>query len=330
MLPPEPRSPTTSVWPAIAQVLAGVILFSCSDTMSKYLRQDLPSVEIAWLRYVVFVVFGLGFAARRRFTGLRPRRVSLQLLRAIMVLGSAVFFIGGLSALPMAEAAAISFVSPAFITALSVVMLGERVGVHRWGATLAGLIGVLVVIRPGGGALQWAALYPLASAGCWAVGMIATRLIGTQDRSETTLLWSASVGLALLSLVLPFGFVWPSLGEVAIGLVLGMAASSGQYLVILAYRRATASVLAPFSYIQLLSSAALGYVVFGSVPDGVAFLGAAIIVGSGMYIVYRERVRSRADRARAARAARTDGSAGSGPGGGASSGSSDDPRVPAR
>ncbi len=322
MPPPETRPPSASIWPAILQVLAGVVLFSCSDTMSKYLRQHLPAVEIAWLRYVVFVLFGLGFAARRRFTGLRPRRASLQVLRAIMVLGSAVFFIGGLSFMPIADAAAISFVSPALITALSVLFLREQVGVHRWAATLAGLVGVLVVIRPGGGALQWAALYPLASAACWAVGMIATRLIGTQDRSETTLLWSASVGLVLLTLALPVGFVRPSWGEVAIGLVLGGFASTGQFLVILAYRRTTASVLAPFSYIQLLASGALGYAVFGSVPDAMAFWGAGIIVASGLYIVYRERIRSRA--------VRTGAPAGSAAAGAASSGSSAGPRVPAR
>ena len=317
MLPPETRTQTASVWPAIAQMLAAVILFSCSDTMSKYLRHHLPPIEIAWLRYVVFVLFGVAFAARRRFTGLWPKQPGLQVLRAIMVLGSAVLFIAGLSYLPIADAAAISFVSPAFITALSVLFLREQVGVHRWAATLAGLVGVLVVIRPGGGALQWAALYPLASAGCWAVGMIATRMIGTQDRSETTLLWTSAVGLAVLSCGLPVGFVPPSWGEVGLGLVLGVAASTGQFLVILAYRRATASVLAPFSYVQLISSGALGYLVFDTMPDGIAFLGAGIIVASGLYIVYRERLRKAAPAEPPAAAA-------------ASSGSSSGPRVPAR
>lgn len=279
--------------PAILQVLVGVTLFSCSDTMSKYLRQTLPAVEIAWLRYVVFVLFGVALAGRRRFVGLKPKRPWLQLLRAVMVLGSAVLFITGLSYLPMAEAAAISFVSPAFITALSVPFLREQVGLHRWLATIVGLLGVIVVIRPGSDALQWAAIWPLGSAACWAVGMIATRLIGTHDRSETTLLWSAGIGLVLLTVLLPIGFMRPSLAEVGLGLFLGLTASTGQYLVILAYRRATASVLAPFSYLQLIASGLLGWLVFASVPDVLAFVGAAIIVASGLYVVYRERIRSR-------------------------------------
>jgi drug/metabolite transporter (DMT)-like permease len=288
-----PPSPAASVWPAIAQVIAGVILFSMSDAMAKYLRETLPSVEIAWLRYVVFVVFGLLLAGRRRFAGVWSRRPGLQVLRGVTLLGSAVLFIAGLSHLQMAEASAISFVSPAFITALSVPFLGEQVGVRRWAATLVGLLGVLIVIRPGGEALQMAALFPLSSAACWAVAIIATRMLGSQDRGETTLLWSASVGLVLLTILLPFGFVVPTMADVGLGVCLGIAASCGQYLLILAYRRATASVLAPFSYFQLLSSAGLGFLVFGSVPDAAAYLGAAVIIASGLYIVHRERVRAR-------------------------------------
>ena len=299
MIPQTIRSEAAApVWPAILQVVCGVILFSMSDTMAKYLREaDLPAVEIAWLRYTVFVLMGVVLAGRRRFAGLSPRRPSLQVLRGLTLLGSSVFFIGGLGALPLAEAAAISFVSPAFITALSVPLLREQVGIHRWAATLVGLLGVLVVIRPNGSALQWAALYPLSSAACWAVAMIVTRLIGASDRSETTLVWSATVGLAVLTLLVPFAFRTPTPVELGLGLCLGAFASSGQYLLILAYRRATASVLAPFSYIQLLSSAALGYVVFGALPDAMAFLGSAIIIASGLYIVHRERTRSRQARA---------------------------------
>jgi drug/metabolite transporter (DMT)-like permease len=289
---PSPRAQTA--WPAIGQAVFAVLLFSISDTFAKYLREaSLPAVEIAWLRYVIFVLFGVALTGRRHIMTLRPKRPGLQVLRGVTLLGSAVLFIAGLSHLQMAEASAISFVSPAFITALSVPFLGERVGIRRWAGTLAGLVGVLIVIRPGGDALQLAALFPLGSAACWAVAIIATRKMGTSDRSETTLLWSAATGLVLLTALLPFDFVAPTWGEVGIGTMLGIAASAGQYLLILAYRRAAASLLAPFSYVQLLFSAALGYAVFGSVPDALAFLGAGVIMASGLYIVHRERVRAR-------------------------------------
>lgn len=211
------------------------------------------------------------------------------------LVGSAVLFITGLSQLQIAEASAISFVSPAFITALSIPFLGEVVGVRRWAAVLVGLAGVLIVIRPGSGALQAAAVFPVLSAMCWAVAIIVTRWIGTLDLAETTLFWSALVGFLLLTAMLPFGFVPPTLGQIGIGAMVGLSASIGQYLLILAYRRAAASLLAPFSYMQLLSSTLLGYVAFGAVPDGMTFLGAAVIVASGLYTVHRERIRARID-----------------------------------
>lgn len=291
-----PTAPGTAapVLPSIIQAISAVLLFSMSDVLAKQLRVSLPAVEVAWLRYVTFVGFAVVLAARNGFAALWPKRPRLQVLRGVMLLGSAVFFVTGLSRLQIAEASAISFVSPAFITALSIPFLGEVVGMRRWAAVLAGLAGVLIVIRPGSGTLQSAAIYPVLSAMCWAVTIIVTRRMGTLDRTETTLFWSALVGLLLLTVLLPFDFVPLTLGQVGMGALIGLAASTGQYLLILAYRRTAASLLAPFSYAQLLSSTLLGYVVFGAVPDGMTFLGAGIIVASGLYTVHRERIRARA------------------------------------
>lgn len=281
------------VLPAILLVVASVALFSVSDVLAKLLRQSLPATEIAWLRYVAFAGLAVALAGRGRFAGLRPRRPGLQLLRGLFLLGSAVFFITGLAHLPVAEATAIVFVSPTFITALSIVFLGEVVGIRRWAAVLAGLLGVLIVIRPGGGSIQAAALYPLTSALSWAATIVITRKMGTAERAETTLLWSACTGLTILTAVVPFDFVPPSPRQVGIGLALGLCSSLGQYLVILAYRRAAASMLAPFSYVQLLSSTLLGYLAFSAVPDRATLLGAAVIILSGLYTAHRERVRAR-------------------------------------
>ena len=281
------------VLPAIALLVGAVTLFSCSDAMSKLLRQSLPPVEIAWLRYVVFVGFAGLIGARGRYAGFWPRRPGLQVIRGLALLGSAIFFIAGLGYLPMAEATAINFVSPAFITALSIPVLGEVVGARRWAAVLAGLAGVLIVVRPGDGTIQAAAVFPLASALCWAVAMVTTRRMSSSDRPETTLFWSAAIGLLVLTAFVPFGFLRPTLAQAGLGLVMGVFASAGQYLVILAYKRAAASVLAPFSYAQLLSSTTLGYLVFAAVPDHTTFLGAGIIVLSGLYTAHRERLRAR-------------------------------------
>ena len=274
-------------------IIASVVLFSVSDTMSKLLRlQGLPAVEIAWLRYIVFLALAAALAGRGRALLLRPKRLRLQLLRGLTLVGSAVLFVAGLGYLPIAEATAITYVSPGFVTALSIVFLGEQVGIRRWAAVLAGFLGVLIVIRPGTGALS-AAAFPIASALCWAFTIIITRRMGAGDRTETTVLWSAGTGLALLSVLVPFGFVLPSIGQLGLGLAHGLCSSIGQYLVILAYRQAAASVLAPFSYIQLLFSTTLGWLVFAAVPDWGTLLGAAVIIASGLYTVHRERVRAR-------------------------------------
>ena len=279
--------------PGILLILCAVVLFSLSDVLAKLLSQSLPASEVVWMRYVVFAAFAAVLAARNRFAGLRPRRPGLQALRGFTLLSSAVFFTTGLSHLPVAEATAIFFVAPAFITALSIPFLGEVVGVRRWAAVLVGLLGVLIVIRPGAGAVQIGAVFPLCSALCWAATVVITRRMGATDRAETTLFWSALTGFLVLTATAPFGFVPPTAGQVGIALVLGVCASVGQYLVILAYRRVSASVLAPFSYAQLLSSTALGFLAFGAVPDRMTFLGAAIVVLSGLYTVHRERIRAR-------------------------------------
>ena len=281
------------VLPGILLILCAVILFSLSDVLAKLLRPSLPASEIAWMRYVVFAAFAAALAARNGFAGLRPRRPGLQALRGLALLGSAILFITGLSHLPVAEATAIFFVAPAFITALSIPFLGEAVGVRRWAAVLAGLLGVLIVIRPGAGAVQIGAVFPLCSALCWAVTVVITRRMGATDRAETTLFWSALTGLLVLTAMAPFGFVPPTPGQVGIALTLGVCSSVGQYLVVLAYRRVSASVLAPFSYAQILSSTALGVLAFGAVPDRMTVLGAAIVVLSGLYTAHRERVRAR-------------------------------------
>ncbi len=279
--------------------LAAVALFSVSDAMAKLLGQSLPPVEIAWLRYLVFVALAAVPLMRRGGSGLlRSRAPLLQALRAVGVVGSAVFFILALRHLPLAEATAINFVSPAFITALSIVVLGEVVGWRRWSAIAVGLLGVLVVIRPGTEAFQPAALLPVLSSSFWALAAVITRRMAGVDPPATTLLWTAGIGFLLLSAVLPFGAVAPSAGQLGLGLLIGLVSSAAQWVVVLAYRAAPASVLAPFSYAQLITSTALGALLFGALPDRWTAMGAAVIIASGLYTAHRERVRARERAAR--------------------------------
>jgi drug/metabolite transporter (DMT)-like permease len=286
----------------IALLLGATMFFSVSDSIAKLLGQSLPAIEITWIRYVIFLVMAAMLVAPRGGRGsrmvaamqrLRVRSLRLQLARGVGLVLSAVLFIEALKFLPLADAAAVGFVSPLLITALSVPILHEVVGLRRWIAIVVGLAGVLVIVQPGTGAFQPAALLVVGSSAAWALASVLTRKMAATDDAATTLLYSAMVGLAALSVLLPFDYVLPDLRQLLLCLALGIIASTGQYLMVLAYRYAGASLLAPFSYIQLLWATGLGWLIFDALPDRWTLLGAAIIVASGLYTVHRERVRAR-------------------------------------
>ena len=272
-------------------MLAATVLFSVSDVMAKYVTATVPAVELAVIRYAVFVAMAGAPFLRSRRPSLRSRRPGLQVLRGVGVAGSAVFFILSLGALPVAEATAVNFVTPLLITVLAIPVLGETVRPAGWAAVAAGFAGVLVVVRPGVGGLHPAAGLVLLSSLFWCVAMLVTRRIAGIDRTDVTLLWTAGTGFLLLLCALPF-FLAP-LGWTQLGfcILVGIVASGGQWLALLAYRRARATVLAPLAYAQLIWSTALGFGVFGTVPDRWVFVGAAVIACSGLAVVQGERRR---------------------------------------
>jgi drug/metabolite transporter (DMT)-like permease len=192
----------------------------------------------------------------------------------------------------MAQATTISFLSPLLITVLAIPLLGEVVGIRRWAAVLAGMLGMLIVVRPGTGGFQPAALFGVASSFCWATALIVTRKMAAIDPPQTTLLWSSAVGVIVLSALLPFDAAWPTTQQFILAVMLGILSSIGQWLVVLAYRNAPASLLAPFTYTQLLWVSVAGYLVFGTLPDHWTLVGATIFIASGLYTAHRERVRA--------------------------------------
>ena len=276
----------------IALILAATIFLGCSDVTSKYLSATLPSVEIAWIRFVVFVlIMSPAMLPGSPLFALRTERRGLQLLRGAALVVSSLLFISGLRLLPVAEASATGFVAPLLVTALSIVLLGERVGPRRWVATAVGLFGVLIILRPGTSAFQPAAFFPLVSALVWALTLIMTRMLSATERAITTMTYSSIAGLCILTVLIPFVWVAPSWRDIAFGVLIGFASTAGQWIVVVAFRYADASVLAPFSYTQLLWVSILGFLVFGEVPDVWTVTGAAFIVASGLYTAHRERVR---------------------------------------
>ena len=274
-------------------MLAATVMFSCSDAMSKYVTVAVPAVELATIRYAVFVLMAaLPFLRRPRLVALGSRRPWLQVARGLGVVGSAVFFMLALGRMPIADATAINFVNPLLITVLAVPLLGERVSRPAWIAVLTGFAGMILVVRPGPSGLQPAALLVLGCSLSWSVAMLVTRRLVGVDRSVVTLFWTAATGLVVLLFVLPF-FAHPlTAGQLWLCLAVGVVASLGQGFAVLAYRHAAASVLAPLSYAQLIWSSLLGWQVFGHVPDRWVLAGGAVIAASGITVVRLARART--------------------------------------
>jgi len=276
----------------IALILLSTVFLGTSDVTAKYLSSTLPSIEITWIRFVVFALIMLPtMLPGSSLFALRTSRPGLHVLRGSALLGSSLLFITGLGFLPIAEASATSFVSPLFVTALSIAFLGEKVGLRRWIATAVGLIGVFIILRPGTAAFHPAAFFPIFSAFAWAGTLIMTRMMSGGERPLTIMAYSSIVGVVIVSALVPFVWVAPTWHDIMFGILVGIASTAGQWIVVLAFRYGDASVLAPFSYTQLVWVSFLGFLVFGELPDSFTILGAAFIVASGLYTAHRERVR---------------------------------------
>ncbi|MDB5485127.1 MAG: protein of unknown function transrane [Tardiphaga sp.] len=274
----------------ILLLMSSTIFLAASDAMAKYLAKSLPPVEIAWLRFAMFVLIMLPIVIRhpRAMRSLTP---GIQTLRGVAMLASSVFFISGLQYLPIAEASATAFIAPIFVTGLSIVFLAEKVGTRRWIATIVGLIGVFIIVKPGTAAFHPAAILPILSALGWACTLVLTRKMSGADSVITTMSYTALVGFLMLSAIVPLYWVTPTWQQVAIGAAIGLASTTGHWIVVLAFRYADASVLAPFSYSQLVWVTILGFLMFGEIPDIWTAVGAAVIIASGLYTAHRERVR---------------------------------------
>ena len=276
-------------------MILAVMLFTVMDTIGKLLSAHQPVQQVVWGRYffqfawmlLLVPYYGLGGLLRTAHPG-------IQVTRGLLVALATICFFTALSLVPMAEAYTISFAAPFIVTILSIPFLGERVGWRRWTAIGVGFLGVLVVIRPGFGVVHWALLLPLVTATCFASYQILTRKVGARsgEHPVAMLFYMALAGTAVMSMLVPFH--WQPLDATAwAGMVaMGALAAVGHMLLIRALALASAVTLSPFIYTQLIWAIIFGYVLFGEVPDGWMLLGSAIIVGSGLFVFYREYVQS--------------------------------------
>ena len=289
-LPVDPRRARLT---GIALMCGAVGCFAFLDATAKYLGRHIDVIEVVWARYTFGFLLALAWSNPINRPGLmRTTRPGLQIGRSALLLGSTMLNFFAIKYLQLDQALTITFSTPFFVAALSGPVLGEWVGPRRWGAIAVGFLGVLVVTRPGFSAIHPAALLSAGGALCYAAYALSTRILARSDSSQTTLFYSNLVGAVV---ILPaVAIVWTPPDGVLIGalmLATGALASIGHYLLILAHRLAPASVLSPFIYSQLAWTVALGYAVFGDVPNRWTMAGAAIVIASGLYLLHRERVR---------------------------------------
>lgn len=277
---------------AIALMCGAVACFAGLDASGKYLSQSLPVLEVVWARYAVSALMTViainPWTAPGAYASKKP---ALQLGRSALVLLSTVVNFTALQYLQLAETMSILFAMPLLVALLAGPLLGEWVGPRRLAAIFVGFIGVLVITHPGVGAMHWAMLLSLFGVLLYALFNISTRMLAAHDSSQTTFVYSALAGAAGLAPVMWFVGQWPQfLWQWGLMLVMGTCASIGHWLLIAAHRRAPAAVLSPFVYTQLIWMSGLGYAVFGDIPGPLTLAGASIVIGSGLYLLYREQV----------------------------------------
>ena len=275
---------------AVALIIATGTVLAGMDAFAKFLALEVPIIMVLWGRYFFHTVitFGSYSIKTRSLQFLRARRPGLQLIRALALFGATFFMYVAITRMPLGDAAAIQFLAPVLVTALSGLLLGEHVGPRRWVAVACGFVGVLLVARPGSGVLGWNALLPLATAVLLAVYMMMTRIIRNKDDPAATTFYSTALGALILSFLVIFN--WQSLTLIQWGLMvtMGAAGAVGHFMLVKAFHSAEASMLAPFTYVQVVAAILWGFLVFGDVPSIWTVAGASVVIASGLYVWYRE------------------------------------------
>ena len=272
--------------------ITAIFLISIVDTICKFFTKDLHAIQIVWgyligINVTLWIFF---FIRGEKLSKLaKSNRLVLQLIRPAFLICSISSLFLGLTYLPIAEATAIGFVAPLFITALSVPILREKVGIHRWSAVVIGFLGVIIIVRPGTEFWHIASIMPLLGAFFFALFQIMTRLLSATENTYTTLFYTGLGGLGWSSLMVPF--VWSPMLRIHffVFFSIGIMGAIAHLCMISAFDRAEASFLAPYNYTKLLWVAVLGYIIFDDIPSLEMWLGAFIIVSAGFYVFSREK-----------------------------------------
>ena len=283
--------------PGAARPLTGVLLMLAAftllpiiDSIAKYLLAFYPVVEVVWARLFFHLAVMLPLVTWR--VGPRrlwPRQPWLQILRGGFMFATTALFFAALTTMPLVDAISLVFIAPMVVTALSPLVLGERVGPRRWTAVVVGFAGALMVIRPDFETVPWEALYALGAGVCFGLFLLTTRKLSGSTDPLVTLTYAALLGGIVTTVALPAVWVPPTPYHLFLMAATGLIAAAGHLMVIRAMRHAEASLLAPIIYQELVVTTVLGYLIFGDFPEPWTWAGIVVIVGSSLYITIRER-----------------------------------------
>jgi drug/metabolite transporter (DMT)-like permease len=268
----------------IAVVAVAITLFACVDVLSKVLGNLMPVAIVIWARFVLFVPVALALAWRPgRGVVWRSAHHGLQVVRALVLPVQMWLYVSAFAALPLADVHAIGAAAPLLVTALSVLILGERVGWRRWAAVVVGFAGVLMIVRPGFAEFRLPMLYVAGGASLWACYQIILKMIGRDDSAATTGVWTAVIGSLASSVAAWFVWMPPDATGWALLAAAAVVGGAGHIVYSHAFNLAPASTLQPFNYLLLVYAAALGWLLFGDAPDSWTIGGAALVVAAGLY-----------------------------------------------
>ena len=278
-----------SVLRGIAFLVGGDLLFAVMEGTVKWLSAGYPTLQITFCRSVgALVVAFLLAATGPGLASLRTRRLGGQLWRAVIGFASLYGFFYAYGAMPLADAIAIGFAAPIFMTALSIWLLGEAVGLHRWSAVVVGFAGVLVMVRPGEASLGGPAMIALGATFLYALAMIQVRKLSRTESAGTIVFYFSLFSTVASGVGMPSLWVTPDWQDGLLLAGVGLLGGLAQLCLTQAFRLAPVSVVAPFDYLMIIWGTAIGWYVWGDLPDAPTVAGAAIVVGSGIYILHRE------------------------------------------
>jgi drug/metabolite transporter (DMT)-like permease len=290
----------------ILYMVGASLVFAAVNAMVKWEVALYPVGEVAFVRSLFSLVpCYLIILPRTGLAVLRTERRWDHFKRALSQFSSMMCIFIAFALMPLADAIAINFSSPLFTTLLSILILKERVGVHRWTALVIGFVGVLLVTHPGSGSFQWGAAFALANAILISTVAIAIRRMSATESTETLTFYQLTLITFLTALLLPFGFRMPGWTDGAIMVLAGFGNGVAQYWWTKAFHLAPPSAVVPFNYLALVWATAIGFLVWGDLPTPQLLAGSAVVVGSGLYLLWRETLRRRVDALASAKSARS-------------------------